>query len=227
MPISRQRLPRVACQASPSVSRRPIAAAAVTWAIIPVTSTRPIDCRTVPSPSEPREPIIPASSLPLTLPDRSRERSTDQVSAAVTRTGISIETAATRTAEPTVAFGLKRMMRNAASYMSDSPSGRNGIAPGLWAAPSMPAARGGPPGAPAGAQGAGPGAGPGGGGPGGRPGPGGGYHWLPDITFPLTMCVSAAADGPILSGRGQAELPSESAGPIRFGLARDVCQDSP
>ena len=41
-PISRQREPRVAAQASPSESRRPIAAAAVTWAIIPVTKTMPI-----------------------------------------------------------------------------------------------------------------------------------------------------------------------------------------
>ena len=42
------------------------------------------------------------------------------------------------TDDPTVALGLKRMMRNAASYMSPSCSGRSGIAPGLWAAPSMP-----------------------------------------------------------------------------------------
>ncbi len=50
-------------------------------------------------------------------------------------TGMVIETAATRTAEPTVAFGLKRMILNVASNMSESPSGRRGRAPGLWAAP--------------------------------------------------------------------------------------------
>src|SRR5262249_13591500 len=92
---------------------------------------------------------------------------------AVTTTGTSQATAATRTAEPTVALGLNRMMRNAASYMSPRPSGRSGIAPGLWAAPSIPGA---------GAQGAG-GAWPGwagnwpvydGGGGGGGAQPGGG-----------------------------------------------------
>ena len=62
------------------------------------------------------------------------------VRTAVIRTGIAIATAATSTADPTVAFGLKRMIRNAASYMSPSPSGRSGIAPGLCAAPSMPGA---------------------------------------------------------------------------------------
>ena len=47
---------------------------------------------------------------------------------------------ATRTADPTVALGLNRMMRNAASYMSPRASGRSGIAPGLCAAPSIPGA---------------------------------------------------------------------------------------
>ena len=53
---------------------------------------------------------------------------------------MTIVTAATRTDDPTVAFGLNRMTRKAASYMSPSPSGRRGIAPGLCAAPSMPGA---------------------------------------------------------------------------------------
>ena len=53
---------------------------------------------------------------------------------------MAIVTAATSTDEPTVAFGLNRMTRKAASYMSPSPSGRSGIAPGLCAAPSMPGA---------------------------------------------------------------------------------------
>ena len=131
-PIRRHRLPRVARHASPRVSRLPIAAAAVTWAIIPVTRIRPIDCRMLPSPSEPKAPMRPATSAPdMSSPDWSRDRSTVQVSSAVTRTGIAMATAATRTADPTVALGLKRMMRNAASYMSPMPSGRSGRAPGL------------------------------------------------------------------------------------------------
>ena len=100
-------------------------------------------------------------------------------------------TAATRTADPTVAFGLKRMMRNAASYMSPMPSGRSGRAPGLWAAPSMPGT--GPGGG--GAQPGGGGAHPAAGHPGGARraaatpgrtarGPGGGYPSLPDISSP-------------------------------------------
>ena len=86
----------------------------------------------------PTVPSRAAASPVLMSPLSSNDRSTVQVSTAVTRTGISIATAVTSTADPTVALGLKRMMRNAASYMSPSWSGRSGIAPGLWAAPSMP-----------------------------------------------------------------------------------------
>ena len=106
---------------------------------MPVTRISPSDCSTVPRSSEPRAPTRPAASAPVNPSEPgSRDRLTDQVSTAVTTTGISIATAVTRTAEPTVAFGLKRMIRNAASYMSPSWSGRSAIAPGLWAAPSMP-----------------------------------------------------------------------------------------
>ena len=63
-----------------------------------------------------------------------------KLSSAVTITGTSQAIVATRTADPTVALGLNRMMRNAASYMSPRPSGRSGIAPGLCAAPSIPGA---------------------------------------------------------------------------------------
>ena len=104
---------------------------------------------------------------------------TVKVNSAVSAIGIAITTDETRTAAPTVALGLNRMIRNAASKMSPSPSGRSGMAPGLWAAPSIPGggAHGG--GAPAGAgPGAVPGAGPGAGGMpqpgGGAPAPGGG-----------------------------------------------------
>ena len=55
-------------------------------------------------------------------------------------TGIIMVMAATSTADPTVALGLNRMIRNAPSYISPSVSGRSGIAPGLCAAPSMPGA---------------------------------------------------------------------------------------
>ena len=47
--------------------------------------------------------------------DRSRDRSTVHDSSAVTTTGMAMETAATSTAEPTVALGLKRMILKAAS----------------------------------------------------------------------------------------------------------------
>src|SRR3954454_18125317 len=103
---------------------------------------------------------------------RSRDRSAAQVNAAVASTGSAMATAATSTAEPTVARGLKRMIRNAASYMSPRPSSRSGRAPGLWGAPSMPGGgvHGPGPGGPA-HPGAGGGGGggdhPGGGGPGG------------------------------------------------------------
>ncbi len=137
-PTSRHRLPRVAAQASPRVSRRPTAAAAVTWAIIPVTRMVPKLASTVPSPSEPSEPTKPTIEPSSGLPVSSSERLTEAVSTAVITTGIVIATAATSTAEPTVALGLKRMIRNAASYMSPSDSGRSGIAPGLCAAPSIP-----------------------------------------------------------------------------------------
>ena len=81
-------------------------------------------------------PLGPVSTSP--EPGRS-ERSTDQVEdRRHQRPGSPSRSTATSTAEPTVAFGLKRMIRNAASYMSPSPSGRSGIAPGLWAAPSIP-----------------------------------------------------------------------------------------
>ena len=138
-PTSLRRLPAVAAQASPRVSFLPTAAAIVTWATMPVTRISPSDCSTVPRSSEPRAPTRPAASAPVNPSEPgSRDRLTDQVSTAVTTTGISIATAVTRTAEPTVAFGLKRMIRNAASYMSPSCSGRSAMAPGLWAAPSMP-----------------------------------------------------------------------------------------
>ena len=139
-PISRQRLPRVAAQASPSVSRRPTAAAAVTWAIIPVTRMVPKATSSRPTPSDPIEPTSPTRSASLALSVASSERSRVKLSSAVTITGTSQATVATRTADPTVALGLNRMMRNAASYMSPRPSGRSGIAPGLWAAPSIPGA---------------------------------------------------------------------------------------
>ena len=45
-----------------------------------------------------------------------------KLSTAVTTTGMIQAIAETSTAEPTVAFGLKRMMRNAASYMSPRPA---------------------------------------------------------------------------------------------------------
>ena len=122
-----QRLPAVAAQASPRVSFLPTAAAIVTWATMPVTRISPSDCSTVPS-DQRAEGADEAGRLGAGNPSQpgSRDRSTDQVSTAVTTTGISIATAVTRTAEPTVAFGLKRMIRNAASYMSPSCSGRSG-----------------------------------------------------------------------------------------------------
>ena len=111
----------------------------VTWATMPVTRIRPSDCSRLPSRSEPNAPNSPAASSPVkpSEPGPGRGRPS-HVSTAVTATGISMATAVTSTAEPTVAFGLKRMIRNAASYMSPSWSGRSAIAPGLWAAPSMP-----------------------------------------------------------------------------------------
>ncbi len=137
-PISRHRLPRVAAQASPSVSRRPTAAAAATWEIIPVTRIVPNVLSTVPISSEPTEPATPTTSVSLAPSPKSSEVPTVKLSTAVTTTGITQAIAETSTAEPTVAFGLKRMMRNAASYMSPRVSGRSGIAPGLCAAPSIP-----------------------------------------------------------------------------------------
>src|SRR5690242_16446519 len=176
IPTSRHRLPWVAAQASPRVSRRPMAAAAATWAIIPVTRIVPKLTSRLATTIEPNEPTSPMTSAPPSPPLASSDRSMVKLSAAVTTTGTSQATAATRTAEPTVALGLNRMMRNAASYMSPSPSGRRGMAPGLWAAPSIPGA---------GAQGAGGGPGwaagsPGydGGGGGGGVQPGGGGWWL-------------------------------------------------
>ena len=61
--------------------------------------------------------MVPISSVsvPLRLPVSSRAVPTVQVSTAVSTTGMVITTTATSTAEPTVAFGLKRMIRNAAS----------------------------------------------------------------------------------------------------------------
>src|SRR6188472_1856422 len=127
-PTSLRRLPAVAAQASPRLSFLPTAAAIVTWATMPVTRISPSDCSTVPRSSEPSAPTRPAASAPVNPSSPgSRDRLTDQVSTAVTTT-----------AEPTVAIGLKRMIRNAASYMSPSWSGRSAIAPGLWAAPSIP-----------------------------------------------------------------------------------------
>ena len=115
-PTSLSRLPAVAAQASPKVSFLPTAAAIVTWATIPVTRTRPRDCSTLPSTQEPSAPMSPAVSAPVKPSEPgSRVRLTDQVKNAVTATGISIATAVTSTAEPTVACGLKRMIRNAAS----------------------------------------------------------------------------------------------------------------
>ena len=112
----------------------------MTWAIIPVTRIVPIEDSTSPIPSEPTEPNSPTSSASLALSVASSERSRVKLSSAVTITGTSQATVATRTADPTVALGLNRMMRNAASYMSPRPSGRSGIAPGLCAAPSIPGA---------------------------------------------------------------------------------------
>ena len=84
-PISRHREPCVAAHASPSVSRRPIAAAAVTWAIIPVTSTIPIDWSTAPTASAPKLPTMPISSASVRSPpdvggevDQDREDRGDQ-----------------------------------------------------------------------------------------------------------------------------------------------------
>jgi hypothetical protein len=117
-PSSFQRLPLVAAQASPSVSRWPIAAALATWATIPVTKISPIWSRIVPPYSDPIETIVPRISLAPALavkPSSESVMPTVNVAIAVTTTGIIMVTAATSTAEPTVAFGLNRMIRKAAS----------------------------------------------------------------------------------------------------------------
>ena len=91
---------------------RPTAAAIVTCATMPVTNVSPIDWSSSPSAREPRAPSTPVSVRSASEPT---ERSTLQARAAVASTGISIATEVTTTAEPTVARGLWRMMRNAAS----------------------------------------------------------------------------------------------------------------
>ena len=120
------------------------------------------------------------------------------VSTAVTMIGIVIVIAATRTEDPTVALGLNRITRNAASYMSPSPSGRSGIAPGLCAAPSMPGGGTQAPGGGAYAAGA---AGPGrydgsGGGGGCHPGGGG-----PPTAPGSVMAASSQADRTVAQPR--------------------------
>ncbi len=217
-PTRRQRLPRVAAQACSRVRRRPIAAAATTWAIMPPTRMSPIVCSTDPRPSDPREPTSPLTS-PLSSPESStaRERSRARLRNAVTTTGIAIATAATSTAEPTVAFGLKRMIRNAASYMSESVSGRSGTAPGLWAAPSIPGCgerwrtaaeygvdRTGA--APPGGGGCGPG------------GPGGGNCSV--IGPPSREC-----DNPVRCPRTAPVVGRRRPRSVRFGALPDLCQD--
>ncbi len=80
----------------------------MTWAIIPVTRTSPIDWSTTPSISEPMVATSPTSSSCEGVPGPFIEdvRSTVVASPAVTTTGIAMATAVTRTAEPTVAAGL-------------------------------------------------------------------------------------------------------------------------
>ncbi len=93
-----------------------MAAAAVTCTIMPVTNSSPNTCSTAPRPSAPNEPSWPArSSVDWSSPVASNVAPMVQVRIAVTTTGIIIVIEATSTAEPTVALGLNRMIRNAPS----------------------------------------------------------------------------------------------------------------
>ena len=77
-PTSRQRLPWVAAHASPRLSRRPTAAAATTWATIPVTSRLPNDEQDAARP--------PASRTTPAKPTRLEAVSADPVWSRVTST---------------------------------------------------------------------------------------------------------------------------------------------
>ena len=100
-------MPRVAAQASVIVSLRPTAAAEVTWAIIPETNSRPIDCSSVPA----RRPPRATSRLTTWLSER---RAGARVGgrlpvdplASPTAIGTTMATAETSTAAPIVARGL-------------------------------------------------------------------------------------------------------------------------
>ncbi len=86
---------------------------------MPVTKMTPSWAAYMPRNSDPREPMIPSASptpaswsnspsAPIPVP-------TVKVRTVLIAIGMSIATAVTSTAEPTVAFGLNRMIRNAPS----------------------------------------------------------------------------------------------------------------
>jgi hypothetical protein len=77
-----------------------------------VTRIVPTHCSTRPTT---RALVDATSAVPGAFPPSATDTSTDQVNAAVTRSGSAIAPAATSTADPTVALGLNRMIRKAAS----------------------------------------------------------------------------------------------------------------
>ena len=107
MPSSRHRLPWVAAQASLMVSLRPTAAAEVTWAIIPETNSRPIDCSSVPAASPPSATSRLTTWLweRESVPEFGRRPPVDPL-ASPTTIGTTMATAETSTAAPIVARGL-------------------------------------------------------------------------------------------------------------------------
>ena len=121
---------RVAFQAALIAVRRPSTASATTWTSMPLRTTvannpkkEPRLATTAVAPLPPVPNGCAVSSIGVSSPSAARP--------SVISTGTTRNAADTRAASPTIAFGLRRIVLNAPSKKSPTPSGRRATTPGL------------------------------------------------------------------------------------------------